>query len=48
VRQKTGRTRFFITREALEKPDSYIAGLLKQTGDDRLHLSPTPDDLLKG
>jgi ATP-dependent Clp protease ATP-binding subunit ClpX len=30
VREKTGRTRFFITREALEKPDSYIAGLFRQ------------------
>ncbi|MEN8760345.1 MAG: AAA family ATPase, partial [Desulfobacterales bacterium] len=29
VREKTGRTRFFITREALEKPDSYIANLLR-------------------
>ncbi len=48
VREKTGRTRFFITREALEKPDSYIAGLLRQTGDDRLQLSPKPDNLLKG
>ena len=48
VREKTGRTRFFITREALEKPDSYIADLLRQTGDDRLQLSPNPDNLLKG
>jgi endopeptidase Clp ATP-binding regulatory subunit ClpX len=48
VREKTGRTRFFITREALEKPDIYIAGLLRQTGDDRLRLSPEPDNLLKG
>lgn len=48
VREKTGRTRFFITREALEKPDSYIANLLRQTGDDRLQLSPKPDNLLKG
>ena len=48
VREKTGRTRFFITREALEKPDIYIAGLLRQTGDDRLRPSPEPDNLLKG
>ena len=48
VREKTGRTRFFITREALEKPDSYIAGLLRETGDDLLQLSPKPDNLLKG
>ena len=48
VREKTGRTRFFITRDALEKPDSYIAGLLRPTGDDRLQLSPKPDNLLKG
>ena len=48
VREKTGRTRFFITREALEKPDIYIAGLLRQTGNDRLRLSPEPDNLLKG
>ena len=48
VREKTGRTRFFITRDALEKPDSYIAGLLRETGDDLLQLSPKPDNLLKG
>ena len=48
VREKTGRTRFFITREALEKPDSYIAGLLRHSGDDHLRLSPNPDNLLKG
>jgi ATP-dependent Clp protease ATP-binding subunit ClpX len=48
VREKTGRTRFFITRESLEKPDSYIADLLKQTGSDRRQRSPKPDNLLKG
>jgi endopeptidase Clp ATP-binding regulatory subunit ClpX len=48
VREKTGRTRFFITREALEKPDSYIASLLRQTGSDPLRLAQNPDNLLKG
>ncbi len=48
VREKIGRTRFFITREALEKPDSYIAELLRPTGEDRLQVSPEPDNLLKG
>ena len=33
VREKMGRTRFFITREALEKPDRYIADLLRQSDD---------------
>lgn len=28
VRQKTGRNRFFITRNALEEPENYIRGLL--------------------
>lgn len=31
VREKTGRTRFFITREALRQPEPYIARLLKNT-----------------
>ena len=48
VREKTGRTRFFITREALEKPDNYIADLLRKSGDDRLEFSPKPENLLKG
>lgn len=30
VREKTGCTRFFITRDALEQPDEYIAELLRQ------------------
>ncbi|MFZ5569141.1 MAG: AAA family ATPase [Thermodesulfobacteriota bacterium] len=30
VREKTGRSRFFITREALEEPDTYIGNLLKE------------------
>ncbi len=30
VREKTGRSRFFITREALEDPDKYIGNLLKE------------------
>ncbi|MBC2710737.1 MAG: AAA family ATPase [Desulfosarcina sp.] len=48
VREKTGRTRFFITREALEKPESYISELLRQSGDDRPQLPPKPDNLLEG
>ncbi|WP_419656918.1 ClpX1: ATP-dependent Clp protease, ATP binding subunit [Desulfosarcina variabilis str. Montpellier] len=31
VREKTGRTRFFLTRDALEHPDAFIADLLKQS-----------------
>jgi ATP-dependent Clp protease ATP-binding subunit ClpX len=30
VREKTGRNRFFITREALKAPETFIARLLKQ------------------
>ncbi len=30
VREKTGRNRFFITKEALENPDQYIGNLLKE------------------
>lgn len=48
VREKIGRTRFFITREALEKPHSYIAELLRESGDDRPQLPPEPGNLLKG
>jgi endopeptidase Clp ATP-binding regulatory subunit ClpX len=44
VREKTGRTRFFITRDALEKPDSYIAELLRQTDNDHLQLSSKPEN----
>ncbi|MDL2329736.1 AAA family ATPase [Desulfosarcina sp. OttesenSCG-928-A07] len=44
VREKTGRTRFFITRQALEKPDAYIADLLKQSTDLPV-LPPQPDNL---
>ncbi|MCG6895035.1 MAG: AAA family ATPase [Desulfobacteraceae bacterium] len=29
VKEKTGRSRFFITRESLQQPEPYIAGLLK-------------------
>jgi endopeptidase Clp ATP-binding regulatory subunit ClpX len=29
VREKTGRSRFFITRSALTNPEAYIAGLIK-------------------
>lgn len=31
VREKTGRNRFFLTRQALEAPEDFIAQLLKQT-----------------
>ena len=47
VREKTGRTRFFITREALEKPDSYIADLLVQTGEAHPQLPLTPNNRLE-
>jgi ATP-dependent Clp protease ATP-binding subunit ClpX len=47
VREKTGRTRFFITREALEKPESYIAGLLRQSQTPP-QLPAQPDNLLEG
>jgi ATP-dependent Clp protease ATP-binding subunit ClpX len=47
VREKTGRTRFFITREALEKPERYISDLLRRTQDaGRLPLKR--DNLLEG
>ena len=29
VRDKTGRNRFFITKEALLSPETYISGLIK-------------------
>jgi hypothetical protein len=48
VREKTGRTRFFITREALAEPDRYIAGLLKQHGENHPPLPPKTDNLLEG
>jgi hypothetical protein len=48
VRQKTGRTRFFITREALEKPDSYIADLLAPIEKKHPQLPLNPDNLLEG
>ena len=48
VREKTGRTRFFITREALEKPDSYIAELLVQANETHPQLPPKPNNHLKG
>ena len=31
VREKTGRTRFFLTRDALERPEAFIADLLKKS-----------------
>lgn len=46
VREKTGRTRFFITREALEKPERFIANLLRQS-DGLSQLPPGPDNLLE-
>lgn len=48
VREKTGRTRFFITREALEKPDGYIADLLKPKGGPRPRLPLATDDHPEG
>jgi hypothetical protein len=48
VREKTGRTRFFITRAALEKPDAFIADLLTQNGDNCPQLPPNPNTLLEG
>ena len=48
VRQKTGRTRFFITREALEKPDRYIADILVPTDEKHPRLPLKPDNLLEG
>jgi ATP-dependent Clp protease ATP-binding subunit ClpX len=47
VREKTGRTRFFITREALEKPEGYIADLLRHS-EDHVKLPPKPENLLEG
>jgi ATP-dependent Clp protease ATP-binding subunit ClpX len=47
VRERTGRTRFFITREALEKPESFIAELLRQS-ENRPEISLNPDNLLEG
>ena len=47
VRERTGRTRFFITREALEKPEDYIADLLKDSQAIR-QLPPQTDNLLEG
>jgi hypothetical protein len=48
VREKIGRTRFFITREALEEPDRYIAELLRQSEESPPPLCMKPDDVLKG
>ena len=48
VREKTGRTRFFITREALEKPDKYIADLLRGSGAEPTRLPLKSDNLLEG
>jgi endopeptidase Clp ATP-binding regulatory subunit ClpX len=48
VREKTGRTRFFITREALEKPDDYVAWMLRESGADTSRRDPDPNNLLEG
>jgi hypothetical protein len=48
VREKTGRTRFFITPEALEKPDRFIAELLRQESAVNHPLPRDPDTLLEG
>ena len=48
VREKTGRTRFFITREALERPDGYVADLLRQRSPDHSALPLKTDNLLEG
>lgn len=47
VREKTGRTRFFITREALEKPEGYIADLLRHS-EGNPQLPPQRGNLLEG
>ena len=48
VREKTGRTRFFITREALEKPETFIADLLKPGADAASLLPVQPGNLPTG
>ncbi len=47
VREKTGRTRFFITKNALENPEHFIADLLQQN-EGGLHLLPDNQNLPKG
>ena len=47
VREKTGRTRFFFTRDALDRPESFIASLLKQS-DEHLPNPPYTQNLPKG
>jgi ATP-dependent Clp protease ATP-binding subunit ClpX len=39
VREKTGRNRFFLTRQALEAPEAFISQLLKKA---RNHLDEPP------
>jgi len=46
VREKTGRTRFFLTRDALERPEVFIADLLKQS-DAPAQLPLKPDNSLE-
>ncbi len=48
VREKTGRTRFFITRDALEKPDDFIADLLFQNDENCPQLPPNPSNPIEG
>jgi ATP-dependent Clp protease ATP-binding subunit ClpX len=47
VREKTGRNRFFLTRQALEAPEAFISQLLKKAGnhlDDSLQMNDTGAD----
>ena len=46
VREKTGRTRFFLTRDALKRPEAFIAGLLKQS-ESSAQLPFNPDNRLE-
>jgi ATP-dependent Clp protease ATP-binding subunit ClpX len=46
VREKTGRNRFFLTRQALEAPEGFISQLLKEAmsrAADELNLAATND-----
>ncbi len=42
VREKTGKNRFFINRDALKSPEDYIGGLLKQTMTGQTPVSKPP------
>lgn len=48
VREKTGGTRFFITRDALTGPEAFIANLLKNRYDNPLKTGNNNPNLLKG